>query len=161
MNENIRDIKKRDLIISATLLHAPPDEAIREFDEKRDSIAAELNRVMLARPDLERLIGKENTSMMENNSNNFLRFMASLMHQYHPQTFVETSIWAMRAYRAHGFSVSYWPANLDTSVTVLKKHLSESGFTEVYPFFHWLIVHIPELVSITDEDQKRAGDSFT
>ena len=48
-------------------------------------------------------------------------------------------------YRAHGFQISYWPANLDTTVQILKEQLSAETYAQVYPFFAWLIVSIPAL----------------
>jgi hypothetical protein len=143
-------MKKDELIRSAQLLKAPLAPATQEFERKVDAVAAELTRRMLARPDLERLIGADNQSMMENNSRNFCRFMVSLFKNYEPAVFVETALWAFRAYRAHGFQISYWPANLDTLVQILKEELKEPEYGEVYPFFNWLIVHIPAFVQISD-----------
>jgi len=143
-------MKKEELIRSAQLLKAPSAPATKEFDKKIDAVAAELTRRMLARPDLERLIGADNQSMMENNSRNFCRFMASLFQNYEPAVFVETALWAFRAYRAHGFQISYWPANLDTLVEILKEELKEPAYGEVYPFFDWLIVHIPVFTMVSD-----------
>jgi len=143
-------MKKDELIRSAQLLEAPSAPAAEEFERKADAVAAELTRRMLMRPDLERLIGADNQSMMENNSRNFCRFMVSLLQNYEPAVFVETALWAFRAYRAHGFQISYWPANLDTLVQILKEELKEPEYGEVYPFFNWLIVHIPAFVQISD-----------
>lgn len=142
--------KKEELIQSAQLLKAPSATAAKEFDKKIDAVAAELTRRMLARPDLERLIGADNQSMMENNSRNFCRFIAALLENYEPAVLVETALWAFRVYRAHGFQISYWPANLDTMVEILKEELNEPEYVEVYPFFDWLIVHIPAFVQISD-----------
>jgi hypothetical protein len=143
-------MKKEELIRSAQLLKAPSATATKEFDKKIDAVAAELTRRMLARPDLERLIGADNQSMMENNSRNFCRFMEAIFQNYEPAVLVETALWAFRAYRAHGFQISYWPANLDTLVEILKEELKEPAYGEVYPFFDWLIVHIPAFVQISD-----------
>lgn len=142
---------KEDLIESAKALKAPSAVSTEKFLGKLDATAAELNQRMLSRPDIERLIGSGNEAMMENNSRNFLRFMASLFRNYEPAVFVETALWAFRAYRAHGFQVSYWPANLDTLVQILNSELPQPAYNEVYPFFEWLIVHIPGFTEISDE----------
>ena len=143
-------MNREELIQSTRVLRAPSTTSAKEFESKHNAVAAELNRRMLERPDLERLIGLHNESMMENNSRNFLRFMVSLFENYEPEVLVETALWAFRAYRAHGFQISYWPVNLDTLVQILKEELPGPVYEEVYPFFNWLIVHIPTFVHVSD-----------
>lgn len=144
-------MNEEKLIISAQELKQPSEEATRIYYDKIDTIAEELNRIMLGRPDVDRLIGMNNMEMMENNSRNYLRFMGAIFHSYDPIVLVQTSLWAFRAYRAHGFYIEYWPANLDTTVQILKKELPEKAYKEIYPFFEWLIVNIPAFVIITDK----------
>ena len=146
-------MNKASLISSASQLVAPDTAAIEEFSKKSDALAAELNRQMLNRPDLEKLIGQDNELMMQDNSRNFLRFMDSLFQGYQPEVFVDTVLWVFRTYRAHGFQVSYWPANLDTCVEVLRDHLSDQSYSAVYPFFNWLIVNIPIFTKLSDENR--------
>jgi len=55
-----------------------------------------------------------------------------------------------RSYRAHGFQVSYWPANLDTTVELLREELSAPTFDAVYPYFVWLIVNIPSFTGLSE-----------
>ena len=136
---------------TAELLRQPSAATAAEFAAKQDVLAAELNRRMLARPDVDRLVGAGNRPMMENNSHNFFRFMTSLFRGYEPAVLIETAQWVFRAYRSHGFQTSYWPANLDTAVGILREQLSASAYAEVYPFFEWLIVHIPDFVRSSDE----------
>ena len=52
--------------------------------------------------------------------------MSSLLATYSPEVLVNTVLWVFRAYRAHGFNLTYWPAQLDTWVVLLEKHLSPS-----------------------------------
>jgi hypothetical protein len=136
---------------TAGRLVQPSAASAAEFASKQDALAAELNRRMLARPDVDRLIGAANRPMMENNSRNFVRFMTALFQGYEPAVLIETAQWVFRAYRAHGFQTSYWPANLDTAVAILREQLSAQAFAECYPFFAWLIVHIPDFVRSSDE----------
>jgi len=139
------------LISSAQKLSPPSAEAAADFEARQEIVAAELNRRMLERPDLERLIGPDNRAMMENNSRNMLRFMASLFRAFEPVVLTETALWALRSYRAHGFHQSYWPANLDTTVQILREELPAESFAGVYPSFEWLIVNIPAFVQLSDE----------
>jgi len=139
------------LIETARKLRQPSPEAAAQFEAARDSLAAELNRRMTARPDLEKLIGPGNRAMMEDNSRNFCRFMASMFQAYEPEALAQTALWVFRAYRSHGFQTTYWPANLDTFVEIAREMFPPPVFEETYPFFHWLIVHIPIFVKISDE----------
>ncbi len=141
---------RETLLESAARLRQPDPGAAGEFNGKRDILAERLNRTMTARPDLERLIGRDNRKMMEDNSRNFMRFMDSMYQGYSPEVFVETVLWVFRAYRAHGFQTTYWPANLDTCVEILREELSPDAFQSVYPFYDWLIVNVPVFVKLTE-----------
>lgn len=141
---------RESLIESAKGLKEPSKQSTEAFERKLDVIGPELNRRMLSRPDIERLIGHDNQEMMKNNTHNFLRFMTALFYGYEPVVFAETALWAFRTYRAHGFEVPYWPANLDTLVRIIKTELPETAYEELYPFFDWLIIHIPAFTTITD-----------
>jgi hypothetical protein len=150
------------LVLSAEKLRQPSEAAIRAFDSKIDKIADELSRIMVSRPDIERLIGPDNEPMMMNNSRNYLRFMGAVFHNTDARVLVETSVWAFRTYRAHGFRVAYWPANLDTTVQILRQEISEPMYSEIYPFFEWLIVHIPEFCELSGagEEKKQGPDTL-
>jgi hypothetical protein len=141
------------LIAAAESLQQPGPTSASEYEQRRERMAAELNRRMLARADLAGLVGGEdNREMMRNNSHNMARFMGTMFGGFDAGAFVRTVVWVFRAYRSHGFSSLYWAANLDTFVDVARTELSESAFAEIGPFFEWLIVHIPQFVAVTDEE---------
>jgi hypothetical protein len=136
---------------TARELRQPSAEAAAEFEAARDGLAEALNRRMAARPDLENLIGPAHRAMMEDNSRNFCRFMASMFLAYEPEVLVQTVLWVFRAYRSHGFQTACWPANLDAVVEIARQKLPPSVFEEIHPFFHWLVVNIPSFVKVSDE----------
>jgi hypothetical protein len=84
--------------------------------------------------------------------------MESMFADYKPNVFLETVLWVFRAYRTHGFHSTYWAANLNIWVDMLKEDLSEQAFKEIYPFYDWLIVNIPIFVKLTDSELT-GGDS--
>jgi hypothetical protein len=88
--------------------------------------------------------------MMQDNSRNFCRFMSTMFHHYEPAVLVETALWVFRAYRAHGFNTTYWPANLSTFIEIARVELSPGAWAEVYPHLHWLVVSVPVLATLTD-----------
>ena len=138
-----------DLIVTAERLSQPSPDAAAEYMGKRDLLAAELNRMMVARPDVERLVGQGNIPMMEDNHRNHARFMAALFMNYRGEVLVDTVLWVFRAYRSHNFNLIYWPAQLDTWVELLRAHLSPSAFDEIYPFYEWMILNQPTFAALT------------
>lgn len=144
-------MSKAALIASATALQQPSTQVAQEFEDKRELLAAEINRLMISRSDLNLLIGEGNTAMMEDNHRNHARFIASVFLDFQPPVLVETVLWVFRAYRSHGFHLTYWPAQLDQWVALFKTHLSPEAFKEIYPFYHWMIVNQPLFVMESDK----------
>jgi hypothetical protein len=153
-------MKKEDLLQSAKKLKQPSIEAIAEFASKADVMTSKLNDRLSQRDDLVQLIGKGNEDMMQDNHRNHVRFMISLFKDYNPEVFTETVLWVFRAYRSHGFKLTYWPAQLDNWVDVFKNELSQESFDQIYPFYDWMIINNPLFASISDqaisEDSKPA-----
>lgn len=143
---------KEQLLESATALKQPPEFATQEFSQKRDALAAKGNQAIADRSDLEKLVGKGNQQMAEDNNRNFARFMESMFSDYNAGVLVDTVLWVFRAYRSHGFKTTYWAANLNVWVDMLKQTLSKEAFEALYPYYNWLIVNIPIFVKLTDEE---------
>jgi len=141
---------KEELLKSARKLEQPSKEAAGEFTGKVDRVALGVIERMNSRPDLDKLIGDNNRSMMEDNTRNFTRFMESCFYEYKPDVLVETVLWAVRTYRAHGFLQAYWPANLNTFIEVIRETLSEPAFREITPFYKWITVNIPVFFTINE-----------
>lgn len=139
---------RAQLLASAARLTAPSQEAATEYESKAMRMAEELNRIMDLRPDVKRLVGEDNLEMMHDNHRNHARFMASLLQAYNPEVLVDTVIWVFRAYLAHGFSLAYWPAQLDTWVDLFNRELTEKTRREVYPFYHWMIINQAHFVAL-------------
>lgn len=140
------------ILKTASELALPPESALQEFSLKREHLTALANKIMADRSDLEKLVGKGNRQMAEDNNRNFARFMESMFTEYNPVVLVETVLWVFRAYRSHGFQTIYWAANLNVWVDLLKQELSGPAFDALYPFYNWLIINIPIFVKITDKD---------
>lgn len=139
------------LLETARKLVQPPEAAAVEFLQKRDQLAALGNQTLSGRPDLEKLVGEGNQQMAEDNNRNFARFMGSLFTDFDPEVFVQTVLWVFRAYRSHGFQTTYWAANLNIWVDMIRRELSPESLEAIYPFYDWLIVNIPIFVRLTDE----------
>lgn len=141
---------KERLVATALALSPPPPEAAAAYAAKAEAMAEAVSGLLAARPDLDRLIGPGNLDMMRDNHRNHARFMASLFRAYDPEVLVETVLWVFRAYRSHGFFESYWPAQLDAWLRVMRRELSPEAFSAVRGVYDWLIVNIPAFVAATD-----------
>lgn len=134
---------------TAATIPAVNKELASEYEEKSDILIREVMDLMLARKDLSELIG-ENITMLKDNAHNHAKFITSILYNYNSVVFVETVIWVFRAYRNHGFSLTFWSAFLNTWMTVLKGNLSKSTFDGIYPYYNWMITNIPTFIKITD-----------
>jgi hypothetical protein len=144
-------MEKDELLKTAALLKQPSVEASAEFSKKSDAMVELLNQRFSQRTDIDQLIGVGNTEMMFENHRNHLRFMRSLFNEYNPVAFMETVLWVFRAYRSHGFKLTYWPAQLDNWVEIFKSQLSPACFEEIYPFYHWMIINNPTFANLSDK----------
>lgn len=152
-------MRENELVEKASKLPKPNSNAAEEYAANSEKLAAEINRIMSAREDLYALIGPDNKEMMEDNHRNHARFMSSLLLYYDAEVFVNTVLWVFRAYRAHGFNLTYWPAQLDTWITLLKQFLSKEAFESVYPLYHFMVVHQPDFVELSEPAQADAHPS--
>jgi len=144
-------MKRENLIESAKSLKQPSIDSYNEFSAKLDIIISELNSLMLERKDLKNLIGEGNEKMMEDNHQNHARFMQSVFKHYIPEILVDTVLWVYRAYRSHGFNLTYWPAQLDTWIVIYKNQLSENTYKEIYPFYNWMLINQAAFVNLSDQ----------
>lgn len=144
-------MQKEDLLKSAAKLKQPSEKATAEFTARADAMAIILNDRLSRRNDIVQLIGEGNLDMMYDNHRNHMRFMISLFNDYNPVVFTETVLWVFRAYRSHGFKLTYWPAQLDHWVDIFNKELSQDCLDQIYPFYDWMIVNNPQFAFISDQ----------
>lgn len=144
-------MNKNELLESARQLQEVSPEASAEYKKKADMLINEMNTLMLERPDLESLIGENNTIMMKDNHSNHVRFIASILEHHNSEVLVETILWVFRAYRSHGFSTNYWAAQLNTWIIILKNNLTAESYKEVYQYYQWMQINIPAFVIVSDE----------
>ena len=142
---------KNSLLESAGKLQQVSEEATREYEDKAQLLLSGINRHMLSRQDIEKLVGKDNIEMMKDNHANHLRFMASIFQQHNSEALVETILWVFKAYRSRGFTTSYWAAQLNSWITILKEELSPGSFDQILPYYNWIQINIPVFVKLSQE----------
>lgn len=141
-----------ELICAANNINAPSLASAQEYAEKRLMLVEHMNTYMSNRPDIFVLIGgKDNVSMMEDNHTNHAKFMMALFKHYSGETLIKTVQWVLSAYPAHGFKFSYWSAQLNGWLKVLKENMSETCFNDISPIYDFLIVN---MAMITDAMQE-------
>lgn len=150
-------MEKYYLIKSAEKITKVSEDSIKEYVGKIDMLAAKMNEVMLKRQDIYELIGGEkNLEMMKDNHNNHLRFVASILQTPHPETLVDTVLWVFRAYMSRGFSSTYWAAQINTWIQILKENVSEKTFSETISIYNWFSVNIPHFTIAADEKLEKS-----
>lgn len=145
-------MEKNELYASAERIQQVSESTCQEYSQKGDLMVGKMNVLMLGRPDLLQLIGDSNIEMMKDNHANHVRFIASILKQYHPEVLLDTILWVFRAYRSHGFSTNYWAAQLNSWINILKAELTPTAFNEVYPLYEWMQINIPVFVQLSDEE---------
>ncbi|MCI5162759.1 MAG: hypothetical protein D3917_12230 [Candidatus Electrothrix sp. AX5] len=142
---------KEKLLETASKINQPSPSALDEFSQKYEKLALQGNHLIAQRSDFEKLVGPGNQAMAEDNNRNFAKFMVSLFADFNPTVLVETVLWVFRAYRSHGFQTTYWAANINIWLDMLREELSDETFAAIAPFYNWIIVNIPVFVKLTDE----------
>ena len=146
-------MEKSILVKSASKISRVSEDSLKEYVDKMEMLAAKMNETMLAREDILELIGGEkNITMMKDNHNNHLRFIASILQTPDPETLVDSVLWVFRAYMSRGFSSNYWSAQLNTWIQLLKENISEKAFSEIVSIYNWMTVNIPNF-TIAGEDK--------
>jgi len=144
-------VKREELVRFAEEIPQPSEATLEEYTDKMEVLVSGINERLIARPDLSQLIGSNNVQMMRDNHQNHARFMQSVFALYQPEVLVYTVLWVYRAYRAHGFQLTYGPAQLNAWLEVYKEELSEKAYNEIAPFYNWMLNHQALFVQLSDE----------
>ncbi len=145
-------MNKQYLLDQAAALPKISEAAAAEYSEMQPMLAEEVSRCLLDRKDIDQLIGAGNRSMMEDNHRNHGRFIASLLGSFDAGVLVETILWVFRAYRSHGFQVSYWNAQLDAWLAAMGRHLSPETATELKPLYSYMLLNHKNFANLSDQD---------
>lgn len=144
-------MEKNLLLETANKLKPVSNYASDEYIQKADKLIANMNEKMLNRPDIEKLVGVNNISMMKDNHSNHVRFIFSIMKNPNANVLVDTILWVFRAYRSHGFSTNYWATQLNNWILIIKEELTHESYMEIYPYYEWMQINIPIFVKLSDE----------
>jgi len=143
-------MEKSQLLVSAKKLVQPTQSTANEFIEKRELLCVlVINRLKMDEHFL-KSVAEEKIRIAFDNTMNFSNFMESLFVIYLPEVFVETSYWAIKTYRPHGFQPDYWRIHLEIWCSILKTELTDKSYNEIIPFFEWLMENISVFTELTN-----------
>jgi len=148
---------KVELIQTAQLLKQVEAAVATEYADKAENLTSLMNEIMLNRTDIKELVGEINLGMMKDNHANHARFIASILRNHNPEVLVDTVLWVFRAYRSRGFASSYWAAQLNAWIEILKEKLSTEAYQQVLPLYEWMQINIPTFVKLSDEKLELPG----
>lgn len=149
---------RNELLVRARSLDSPSRKALSDFAQKRELMSVRCTEELFKRKDLIKLIGTGNEAMARDNNHNFSLFMESLFGDYNSEVFLETILWVFRAYRSHGFRTTYWAANLPLWMSILEENLPPESYSEIKPFYDWILVNIPVFAKLSAEEMTETDD---
>jgi hypothetical protein len=139
------------LVETAQKIPVANKNAVNEYHEKSEFLIAAINKRMSIRPDLKELIGENNLDMMKDNHANHIRFIHSILKFPNAEVLVDTILWVFSAYQNHGFSGSYWAAQLNTWFQILKEELTPESYRQIFPLYEWMQINIPLFEKLSQE----------
>ena len=143
---------KNTLIDMAKEIKQIDQACIEEYTNLRNDLVSKINSIMTNRSDINDLIGENNIDMMKDNHANHARFVQSILSNYNPEILVDTVGWVYRAYRSRGFHSTYWAAQINAWITILKESLSQETFQAIYPLYNWFSITIPHFTNMSDQE---------
>ncbi|MFQ3574084.1 MAG: hypothetical protein SNJ53_05570 [Thermodesulfovibrionales bacterium] len=146
-------MNKEFLIESISKIRLPESRFVKEYSDKKDDLVIYVNKTLIKREDIEKLIGPEDKEMMQNNHYNHALFMESILTAFNPNVFVETILWVFKVYRAHGFHELYWTAQLNAWLDAMRLNLSKDAYAAIEPVYHWLIVNLPIMLNLQGQSK--------
>ena len=139
-----------ELLESAKGIPQSSPEAACAYEQRIDVMAAAVGARMLARGDIQELVGPSNIGMMLDNQRNHARFISTLLYEYEPAVLVRTMGWVLHSFRSHGFQPLYWMYQLDVWLAILHEHLPEDVLPEILPLYEWLREHVHDFIWLSD-----------
>jgi hypothetical protein len=124
-----------ELLASARALSPFRTGAADDYAACRDAMVVGVDRLLLARPDLDDLIGPDNRALMQDNHRHHAEFIEALLRRYDPEVLTDSVLWVFRTYRARGFQPSYWPVEFAAWMTVADHSLAPTTSTTLTPLY--------------------------
>ena len=148
------DIPKTPLeefIDSSRNLPQLPRETATNYRQASDLMTRLVNEKLTRRTDLATLIGTTDPTVMLQNHEHHVAFMANVFLLNRYPLLARTMIWVYRTYLAHGFSLLYWPAQLEAWVEAVETYLPENEQGQITQVYQWMMESHEKIITILEQ----------
>lgn len=121
-----------------------PGHAAEAYHEHAMAMADTVTALVQDHPQRTDWVDDDRLSMMADNHRNHGLFIASHLNAPIDVVFVDTILWALRAYRSHGFGQGYWPVQIAAWQTAVRQHLPSTCQNPVTRFYDVLARQLPD-----------------
>jgi methanogenic corrinoid protein MtbC1 len=152
------------LLESSARLAKVSRQAAEAYDARKGLLAENVNLTMLRRQDLTELIGgTANTELMQNNHQNHILFLTTVLYLNGFRLLASVIPWVYRTYSQHGFSVAYFPVALAAWKQAVKKEIQPELAAEIIPVYDWMLSQHDQVVNLlnspANEEERELPES--
>ena len=122
--------------------------AASAYEAERDTMLPLVDRKLIEREDLQRLIGNNPIALMRLNHSNHALFMANVFRYSCFGLFAQVLVWVYRAYRHHGFAGEYFPIELAAWRAAVSECLAPPVAAEIDAVYAWMLERHEELMQL-------------
>ncbi len=129
-----------DQILKETVKIIPvPYSSAQEYSEQVNLIKAEVDRILTARSDINKMIGQNPLSVMYDNHNNHVTFMSNIFKLNDYELMSRVIVWVYHTYRSQGFSFDYFPIAMNAWIKAVDQYLEPSKAEPIKELYRWII----------------------
>jgi hypothetical protein len=133
------DFMKMEININISEIPEVSKEAAEEYGKNIDVMIKKVDQDMSEKENLNQLIGDNPLNKMEDNHKNHANFMYNSFQLNDPELFLNTIIWVYKTYNNHGFSYDYFPVELRSWISAVKKYLSTETQNSIIKVYKWML----------------------
>ena len=130
---------KMEININISEIPEVSKEAAEEYGKNIDVMIKKVDQDMSEKENLNQLIGDNPLNKMEDNHKNHANFMYNSFQLNDPELFLNTIIWVYKTYNNHGFSYDYFPVELRSWISAVKKYLSTETQNSIIKVYKWML----------------------
>lgn len=127
-------------------------QAAAQYEEKQIELLAYVNQTLSRRADIDCLIGHNNLQVMVRNHMAHMQFMIVVFQLGSYELLSRVVVWVYRAYKAQGFSYSYFPAQIDAWKQAINLLMEPEPAAEVLTVYDWLSNKHSEIQALAEDD---------
>lgn len=141
---------EHELLESARALPRVSPETASVYADRAEAMAAAVSARMLARGDIQELVGPCNMVKMLDNHRTHARFISGILSEFEPALLVRTLAWVLHSHRSDGFTPHYFKHQIEAWLPVLGEHLKDGDLEEIMPLYEWLQDNMEHFIRLSD-----------